>query len=344
MPAPMTRADSLRLYWTGASFDGATAGDAAQSRGRFRSSRRIDGMQVEGSLSGVVIEFVSASNRAGTGTIVPVGATAVRWTPPGGVAGAVEEIAIGQTRLVEGGGAEGMHQYVIVRRIEANASGEPVSLVLSDSRDDVFSMGDVSAATAQVGEDDYRLVCIRNESSQIIREIRLWHETLGPSVISDVTPLEADGPGVIVTSQSMSSWPVSGYCQVRRADGTLREIVYYTTRSDAELAIAGAGRGLLGTEPSPGAEDDVIVPVSGVRIAREDPSAQPAGSFQEITPPHSAPVAVTWVAPITQSSALELGMLGPGQIVGVWIHRQIPPGAVANPSMPVRLHRSFETV
>ena len=43
--------------------------------------------------------------------------------------------------------------------------------------------------------------------------------------------LSGSGAGTITTAGSLADWPDEGWVQVRNSGGTLKEVVYYTSRS-----------------------------------------------------------------------------------------------------------------
>jgi len=145
--------------------------------------------------------------------------------------------------------------------------------------------------------------------------------------------LPASGTGTIITTGSFASWPSRGYCNIQTSGGTLREIVYYSIRTDTSLSVPAAGRGLLGTTASAGAFTDIINAVPGIAIGLDVNGIQASGS-PIATIPHdtTAPAGVTWFAGITGPTGAIIGTLYPNQQIGIWMMRQVPAGAVCIPS------------
>jgi hypothetical protein len=161
---------------------------------------------------------------------------------------------------------------------------------------------------------------------------------------SDLGQLASTGSGIIRSSASLGDWPRSGFCHVRDAAGATREVVYYSARTDDILSILSQSRALLGTSASAGSSTDTIEPVPGLRFAIESPATQPDGLFQTIPSQTVAPSSVAWSLASGETNARAVGDLQPGEMMGLWLHRHIPPGAVAAPDVMQKIFRRFDAV
>lgn len=334
MPNEMTHADSLRFYLTGAASDGAAQSDPDASLGLWRSSSEVAVFDITetGSVGDIDIEYADGANGIGDGLLTASGVSELRWTAPGGSIGAAVTILNGETKILEDGGDS--NKYIRVKRTSAvNLSGTE-TITLADKFNNVFGHDNISSGEASAGHTDHRCICAKNEASGSVTVLKVYLNTLGTRRTSDVAALPGSGAGIIQTSGSFADWPNVGYCRITDNGGTLREIVYYSSRTDTVLTVPAAGRGLLGTSAGAGAATDVCDAVPGIRIGIQAPSSQPAGFFEDETGDETVPPAAvtTWYTGITPATGAAIGTLTTGQIYGIWVQREIPAVATAAPS------------
>jgi hypothetical protein len=341
VPAQYTRADSLREYLTGASSDGGSQSNPLLSLGNYRSATEALslGITIINPITGVIVQYAGGANPIGNGILTAIDTSHLTWQPstatsPGAPAGFTGSA---DTEIVEADGSPG--QYLRITGTTPFSIG--VSTVsLSYLADNVFGFDDITIANAASGLNEYRATMIRNEGTGSISSFQRWIATLGTSQTSNIAVLSSSGSGIISTSGSFATWPASGWCQIQTSTGTLKEVVYYTARTLTSLTVST--RGMLGTTATSGAITDSIFPCPGVSIAVDPTGVQSFGAdIQSVANANTAPTGVTWNLGLTQSSGLQIGTLAVDQQVGIWMWRQIPPGAVSTPQAVTRLLDSF---
>lgn len=319
---PYTAADALGLYLTGAASDGGAQVATSACLGNFRSSSEVRALAgvIEDPLREVIIERILPG--VGEGDAVIRGDTSgnLYLTPAGTSEGTAVAIADGETKLIEGPARD---QAIRVRRDGDESLFGSMTIGLVEQLNAAIAGPNLSNAERIAGADKYRAIMLRAHGANPVISIVVWIGTLGTQQVTDVGQLGGSGTGTIQTSGSLADWPDVGFCQVRQASGTLREIVYYSSRTADTLTISAAGhRGLLGTSPAAGAATDTIDAVPGIRIAVEAPDG--AGKIQTIADEDTAPAAVSWSTAITQASGLSVGTLDAGKNYGIWLHREFP--------------------
>jgi hypothetical protein len=343
MVALFSHADALREYLTGAVGDGAAQVNPALSLGGYRSATEAVslGISISSPISGVLILYAGGGNPVGAGTLIAVDANHLTWQPAGAAnAGPPCNFSgINDVEVVEG---PTPGQYLRVQATTPLIPGQS-TITLSYLADNVFSLIDVPIAAAQTGINEYRATMVRNESSNPVTAFQRWIGTLGTQQISNNGQLSgAGGPGTIITSGSFSSWPNQGWCQIQTAGGLLKEVVYYSARTNTQLTVPGNGREQLGTSFAAGLSTDLIIPVPPVAIGIDPTGAQAFGtSIQQVGAATSAPGGVFWSMGVTAASGLQIGTLLPAQQVGIWIWRQMPAGVIATPQALVQYQDSF---
>lgn len=345
MPDAMTRGDSLRTYLTGASADDGAQVDPNLSLGNHKSSTEAAslGIAIADAIADITVDFASGGNSLGDGSLECTDIDALRWMDAGGAFGAEEAIANGETKILEADGDPGA--FLRVTRTSATNLVPGVSTItLTELIDNLFGFDDVSSAEASAGDDEYRCVMLKNVSANNVVNAKMWIGLLGISNVSDIASLPGSGAGTIdIGSGDFSSWPARGYCRIENSGGALKEIVYYSSRSNTSLTVPTDGRGLLGTTATAGTGTDLIHAVPGVRIAKDTDGVVASGTpIQTIADESTPPTAVSWSTAITEGTGLSIGTLTPGQQIGIWIHRQIPANALSTTTNSVLLNRSFE--
>lgn len=346
MSAEKTHADSIRAFLTGASADGGAQADPNASLGKNRSSTlsKFLGHEVTNPISNITINFVAGANGLGAGTLTATGNDELKWTPPGGTQGAGVTIANGETKILEGGNSE-PEKYIRVTRTSADNLTGTATVTLTDEFNNTVGFDNVSSGEASAGDTEYRCLCFKNEASSEIKNLKAWIGTLGTQRVSAASQLPASGAGTIdISAGNFSDWPDSGFCRIQQAGGTLREIVYYSSRTATELTVPATGRALLGTSAGAGAADDTLDAVPGIRIAKEAPASQPDGAFTDKTAAGegSQPAGLTWRTGIIAAEGANIGDLTAGYIYGLWIERVVTEGAIAEASVLNLIKWSFD--
>lgn len=340
MPDEKTRADSIRLYYTGAGSNGGAQTDPNASLGNYRSSTlcTYHDVNITNPIANVTIDHVSGGNPEGSGTVTAASTGTLTWTPPGGTVGPAVAIADGETKILEGGGAPG--QFVRVTRTSAVDLTGAATLALTYKFNDVVGFDDVSAAEAGSGDIEYRALMVKNEAAGTVKNVKVHINLLGTAQVSGSAQLGASSSGTITLSVgTFNDWPQSGFCRIETNSGTLREIVYYSSRTSTTLTVPAAGRGLLGTSAAAGTSTDVVKPVPGIRIALEAPVSN---AIQTVANENTAPAAVTWGTPVAKVSGLSIGDMATTALYGIWIERVVPVGATSEAEVLQSLAVSFD--
>lgn len=326
-----TRADSILRYLTGAGSDGGTQTDPDSSLGDFRSSTRIitNIITVTSPITGISVDFASSDNGIGAGTLTVTGSDDLTWTPPGGSAGAVVTIADGETKMLEGGGGD-IEKYIIITRSTASGLTGTATVTLAAKFNSVYD--DKSSAETTAGDIDYRCIAIKNESISQVLNTKVYIGQLGTPAGSETTQLSPGGAGTITTTSSFADWPAQGFVAVM--DFTdVREVAYYSSRTDTVLTVPSTGRALLGTFADEGDVSDGILSVPGISLAIDDPTSQPSGSFVLAADEDTPPVGPTFSNIYTNAMGLDVGTLGAGEIYGIHIRRENPEAAISDPQV-----------
>lgn len=341
-----TRGDALRNYLTGAASAGAAQTDQALSLGNHRSATEIAslGISITSPIANITVDFAGGGNALGAGTLTCVDANTLKWKDLGGVYGDPVIIANGETKLVEAYTRPGAFLRVSRTSATGLVPGDS-TITLAEIVNNLFGLSNVPSASAIAGLTTYRGIIIRNESPAAVAAFKRYLSLLGTSCESDTGQLGASGAGTISTGDSFEDWPVVGYCRIETSSDVLREIVYYTSRTNSSLNVPAAGRGILSSTPAAGAASDKIYPVSGVAIAVAIDGTQSWGdAIATIANETTAPSGVTWKTGIRAADGINFGDIGFEQQVGMWIKRHIPAGAYSFPNHRVVLSDTFEAV
>src|SRR6185436_2262530 len=102
----------------------------------------------------------------------------------------------------------------------------------SATRINDFNFGNVASADALSGQNYYFATCIRNETDNAIMMLTRQLDDLGRQVPSDLAQLGASGSGTLSSSNGFKDWPDSGWCRITQSNGTYRETVYYSSRTN----------------------------------------------------------------------------------------------------------------
>jgi hypothetical protein len=314
----------------------------SESLGGFQSASRVNqlGFCLSGFIKGIVIERVSGANGEGYGSLEAIDGDSLRWTAPGGSPGEAVQIANGETKLLESGDDE-YSKFVVVSCHTADELKGSATVELVPVFNNVIGSSNVSDAERQAGEVKLRCIAYKNmHSTDNAKALKIWLATLGTQRTSDTTQLPASGAGTIETTGSFADWPSSGFCRVTTAAESLREIVYYSSRTDTVLTVPAAGRGLLGTSESAGASDDKLDAVPGIKIAKQDPTGEKFSVCDDENDT-SAVSGLSWNTGITEASGISVGDLTPSQMVGIWLWLVVPAGQSAGANLENAVKWSF---
>lgn len=344
MPDIKRRADSLRAKLTGASTHDGSQSDPDASLGDHLSSNRVAGMgtSISNAISNLTVDYVSHANGEGDGTLDTPTVDTVTWTPPGGSAGAEVSIADGESKLVEGSDP---NKFVIVSRTSTSDLSGTATVTLSWPLNNVVGLDNVGSSEASNGDKEYRCIGFENVNAQSVslENVTVFLKTLGTQQTTDDGQLGSSGSGTISTTGSFGDWPDRGYARIEDSTGTLREIVYYSSRTSTSLTVPSDGRGLLGTTASAGASDDVVDAIPGFRVAAEIPGSQPSGSVQSVADEDTAP-SVNWSTAITASGGISVGTLDSEHWFGVWVEREVPANAEADAEVLNKIRVEFDAL
>jgi len=333
-----TRADSVRLYLTGAASQGGAQADPDLALGGYRSSTEalLFGHTIDSPIANITVDYVSGGNSVGAGTLTAASVDTLQYTAPGGAIGPAVTIANGETKIIEDAAASA---YIRVTRTSVTDLTGTATINLVHLFNNVFGFDDVLDAEQTAGDVEYRCFCLKNTSASIVKNLTAWIGTLGTQLVSALTQLSASGAGTIsVSSGDYTDWPASGFCRVEDSGGTLKEIVYYGSRTTTALTIDAAGRAALGTTAAAGAATDLIYAVPGVQIATETAVSD---AVQTIADEDTAPTSLTFDEGITAATGLDLGDLAAADEVFVWIERNVIAGASSSASLTNLFNFSF---
>lgn len=345
MPDVMTRGDSLREYLTGAASAGGAQTDPNASLGNHRSSTEAPslGISIASAIANITVDFASGGNELGAGSLECTGANTLKWKDFGGSFGDVVTIANGESKILEASGRPGA--FIRITRTSATALiAGTATVTLTQLINNLFGFDDVSSAEATSGDAEYRASMVQNVSAGSVLNFKRWLKKLGTSRVSAAGQLSGSGSGTIsISSGNFDDWPASGWCRVETSAGSLREIVYYASRTSSALTVPAAGRGRLGTSATAGASTDLIHAVPGCRIAKDTEGVVASTeAIQTIANEGTAPASVSWATGIIAAEGLDIGTMTTTQQIGIWIHRDTPAGAVSTTLASHVFENSFD--
>jgi hypothetical protein len=334
------------MFLTGASTAGGAQTDPNAALGNHRSSTEAVsmGISVSSPIANITVDFASGGNALGAGSLECTGVSTLKWKDLGGTFGAVVTILNGETRVLEADSDPGA--YIRITRTSAtDLVPGTATVTLSELVNNLYGLDNVSSAEASAGDNEYRAFMVQNVSVNTVSALKIWVAQLGTQQVSDGGQLGASGAGSITTTGSFDTWPASGWCRIQQSGGSLREIVYYSSRTSTVLTVPSGGRARLGTSAAAGAATDDVFAVPGIRIAKDTEGVVAATeAIQTIANENTAPSTVTWDTDITSATGLDVGTMTTTQQIGIWIHREIPAGAVSLAIDSHRLSMSFDAI
>jgi hypothetical protein len=323
--------DCLRWYLTGAASDGGAQSDPDLSLGNYRSSTEVERVGVLEANAIYNIKVVLASRENGTdGAIANIfanGDDTLQYFASGSDAdNSSVDIINGETRVIFDDDAP--NKWARVNRDTTDTLAGGATLEFTDIWNNVIGMLDAAEAESAAGGSRYRAIAVKNDELTDVTGISVYIATLAGPSVSSVAQLSGAGAGSITgATNAFCGWPQRGWARIETSGGTLREIVYYSSRTDITLTVPALGRSRLGTSAGAGAATDNIYSVPGIRIGIEAPIAN---AIQTIASESTAPTGITWSTARTAVTGPSIGTLAAGDWYGVWIHRELPAGVTAN--------------
>ena len=339
-----TGPDSVRAYYTNATSNGTAQTDPDLSASAYVSSTEATFLAVElltSGLTNITINYVSGANGPGTGTITAVDANTLTWTAPGGAAGAPVEITNGQSKILMD--LNNPAAYVRVSRTSATALSGSLSVGLSDQFGNVIGATPISDAERSAGVNRYRNVAYQNEhvgTGVKILDHSFWLEPpdYTPTALTLTAVLASSGAGTLSSAGEFTSWPASGWALITTAAGAVREMIYYTSRTNNNLTVPSAGRAIGGTSAAAGATSDVVRVWHGrsLKVQTGTPFASDPTSLTGWTAAYSEATAVA--GPTSQDTGI-------ANSVACWVRLHVPAGAVGTVVIPTtRINHQFSTI
>jgi len=333
--------DAIRWYLTGAGSDGGAQTNPLAALGNYRSSTMATFLNATGTApTNITIDFVGGANGEGSGSLeTGTGGDSqkIRWTAPGGTAGDYVAISSGQTKVLKDGGSS--NKYVVVSASGVLTDSQSTPITLETAYNNLIGGKNVTSAEATAGEDFYLASMLKCHCPTDVLGVKLYLATLGTQAISDSAQLPSSGAGTITTTGSLSDWPTSGWARITDNGGSLREIVYYTTRTATSLTVPSAGRARFGTSAAAGVSTDTIDAVPGISIAEETPTAD---AIQTIGDIYTAPTGLTWNTGISSATGISLGDLSENDLYGLWIWSEYPAGTTPVASQLKHIRAVFD--
>jgi len=343
MATARTGSDALGYYLSGTP-SAAGCGTTAGCLGGIRLATEWMPLEpiITDPIGPIIIQQVDPANSTGTGYLRATSTTALAYTAPGDTEGAETTVAANTSVLLQSGTTAKAVRVYRDSVYNANVLGGRMQLDYVNGLNNVLAMGDVSNADRVAGEDYYRAIFLHNHSSATISNVKIYIGTLGTQRATGSAQLSSSGAGTITTATAsgFADWPTTGWAHIKDSGGTTTEIVYYTARTSTSLTVPAAGRAILGTTAAAGSATDLIDAVPGIRIGLETPAAD--GTIQTIADEETAPTSITWDSGHTSSTGLSVATLTAGAATGLWIHRQIPAGAVVNAETTSKIVVTFD--
>lgn len=331
--------DQLRIHGTGAGSDGGAQADPDANLGNYRSGAEVASLGIQGAMERITLERLSPGHEPGVGVLESDGAQFIRYTAPDSATpGTYKSVPPGST-VVLADGADASKAVRVARASGAVMPGHGArELLLVDQFNNALGFDNVSNAERAAGDNEYRALMVRNAGPGKLT-VRAFLTPLGTQRTVNASGYAASGAvNITITTGTLKDWPSSGFLENQNTG----EVLYYTSRTNTVLTVPVAGRDVYAEVGggAAGLTTHALYPVSGLRIASEAPSAQPAGYIQTIANEGAAPSGVTWKHPISAADADVITFtLNPGEIQGLWLHRKVVAGATAGAKF-----RNFVTV
>lgn len=333
--------NDVRFWYTGAASNGAAQSSQSASLGGYRSSTEAErvGTLYQSGIAGLSVDMASRDNMAGPFGVLKAdpGTGTLSYRLGGNAAGASVAIANGETKTVKANNAAAWLR--VTRNSATNLSGECV-IRFHDQFTNVFAMSDAAEAQSAAGGSRYRAVgCVFGVDAD---NIKFWNGTLATQAVSSSAQLSGAGAGTIGgATDCFIDWPQQGWACVR-SGLTVKEVAYYSSRTDSVLTVPALGRGRLNTSATAGAATDTVDAIGPYRLAWETAVPATGGAVQTIANESSAPTGVSWSAGMTAATGV-----GPGGVMlngtqgALWLHRELPAGVSGFSRHECRIQYSF---
>lgn len=310
---------ALSFWLTGAAEDNGTQPTQINSLGGYRSSTEASrvGFLLNGNgIRGVHVRQASGKNGEGNGNIIASSSTTLRYTAPNSTTQgpAVSVPENWYATLYDG---QDSSKWVrVYRETDAPAMTGTIQLEFVPQFNNVFG----ASNSTNEGGTTYRGVMVRNESFGTITDIKFAVLPLCTAV-QTYGYLSASGAGEI--AGEFCEFPHKGFARIHDAGGTLREIVYYASRTDSILNVASTGRAMLGSTATLGSPTDTIraIPAISLGVELADPAVN--GPVQTIADETTAPTAISFSNSTTLSSGVEIASLAASENACLWIRREL---------------------
>ncbi len=317
--------DHLGVYGSGAGSDGGSQADPDANLGAYRSSTRAASLGIQGAMEGVTLGLLALGHEPGAAVLESDGVDRLRYTAPGSSTPGPWTTVSGSTLLVDG---ENASRGVVVTVPGTFPAAGRRNLLLVDQYNNALGFDHVDHAEREAGSDEYRAIFVKNNGASSAA-VKVFLSPLGTSRQVDAGGYASSGTVTIgIGAGTFKDWPKSGFVENQDTG----EVLYYSDRTDDELSVPASGRDVYGEVAggAAGSEDDVLYPVSGLRVAKEAPSTQPSGFIQTIANETTAPTGVTFRHPISNADAQVVSFtLAAGEIQGLWLHRSVLADATA---------------
>ncbi|WP_166820532.1 LamG domain-containing protein [Thalassoroseus pseudoceratinae] len=316
--------DSLRIYLTGADEDGGTQTDPDASLGGYRSSTQAEaiGYLQSTAIPQVKILYASGANTSGTGSLTAVGADSLSYTAPGSsTTGAAVQFPNTPNTYVVPDGAD-PSKFVVVKRTSSDPMQGQATLEFVKKFGNVYGLDDSPTADRSGSSSDYRALIFKSVGCPTIENIKVYLGSLGTPQTGLSAWLEApDFPNTgnlsLEKTNGFCDWPEAGWVHIGSLAGSTKEVAYYSSRTDHVITIDL--RGIDGSELTDGSVNDVVTPVSGLLLAKEELTD---GAIQDISGGGS-PSGLTFEMPASATYGVDLGDLENDESIGLWIQRSI---------------------
>lgn len=165
----------MHALLTGAEQSDVPQRDHDLSLGGYASSERVNPLTARrvNAIRGIRILHVCGLNGVGVASLTASGASALRWTPPGGEPGAAVTIADGETKAIYGTGGDA-DKYAIVMRTSADELRGIESVQLTRTLNNTIGGSNFTGDESAAGHEKYRAIGFRNAGSAQVTNLKVW--------------------------------------------------------------------------------------------------------------------------------------------------------------------------
>ena len=326
--------DQLRLWLTGASTYRGDQEASNNALGDFHSDSeaiRMGWFEAR-AIKNLVILTASRACGLGVGSIAVVG-TKVAFAAPNGQLGTAQLVNVGFPQVL----SDGLNPsaWVKVLRTTSDELVGATAVEFVEGFNNLFGMDN----SVYTGSDTYRCAMFSNDGLGTLTNISVWLNPLATSVTCQ-GGLDGSNPGTIFgPDNAFNSWPFEGTVRIDDSGGAIKEIVWFNSRTSCTLNVTA--RGMLGTFATSGSAGDILTPIPPIAIGKELANPLFLGNVQTIANENTPPTAVTFSTPIVSTDGVQVASLNPNEQFGLWMHRQIPSGALATPLVLNSIAYSF---